>query len=510
MIWTIIFCSTINVAISAILLDFRVTPSVIKSLETTNVTIQCLVNEIPQFYGNQPRGYFYNERGERVLQQNGRSDEDKSGLAFIRIVKHFQSQWQDVAQISSVAPTVAHKLDESVSETDGVISDDPTRRSFLQVSWDFATSDAFGSYRCDAISSDSEENSIIATSQLSFGSSLDALDLLRLLQHNTTDGGETINQQSQDPKSGRNLTEQLESELQKLQNRTEQLEFELQKLQNRTEQLESELQKLQHKTENKQIELEKKFSQQTNLSCAELKTIENKTDDLESEKINKTVVSDNGLGSGVVRLWPRGTYGLLQPQSGCPVDGVTTWESGWVRYHTESLDGNIDQVSEGSHLKQPVLEMKNRQHFLTQHFCMKNSSSYLGPNWPNGSYCISKKRDCPDNFDVGYVTWDEEDTNYNARSNGSLPDNQHSANVNFLYCCRQDGPADVSIYLPNSDPFYLYRYGGKCQQVHDMSVTEEFVVFDTENTGNHDKFGTVHPDGNINNLRLELCYYRSV
>lgn len=280
-----------------------------------------------------------------------------------------------------------------------------------------------------------------------------------------------------------------------------------------TDQMKLDLIAMQNETADGQNELVEIMKKEHELLEEHGEILKERITDMEAE-INKRVndISEKvqvAVDSGFLMFWPGGNYGLLKPKSGCPSEGLTSWKSGFRRHHTESTDRNQDSVSVENHLQQPVLARERANNFVTQHFCIKSETRSLGPSWPRGSYCINKKRKCPSGFKEGYIRWDEEDDNILETVEGELPDGEfnNTDNTSIEYCCRQDGPADVSMYLPSSDPFYLYRYGGKCQQVYGMNVTEEFLMFDTENTNNDDEFGPVHPDGKISNLRLELCYY---
>jgi hypothetical protein len=487
--WTLIFGSTLNGVTGTIELDFRVTPSVVEPLVTENMTLQCYVTVRNNYYN--PNSYYYDYyQGGYVYATNPPpTGNEKSGIAMIRILKNLQTQWQAVVQISSTYPTVAHIQDTSASGAVGAISEGITEQSFIQITWAVATADVFGTYRCDVISFDNQQNAIITkSSELYIGSSLNVFDLLRIFQHDVKVVKNDIEQQVEEQRSDHNLTEQLRSGLEVLKEQT--------------------VEKLK--------ELDDRFSEQGLQLRSDIENKGDRFDELETDLTNKIeedrskidVVFDNTF----LMLWPRGSYGLLQPQSGCPVGGVTIWESGWVRHHTESTDPNKDELSTENHLKQPILEKLGGNNFLTQRFCVKSSETSLGPAWRKGSYCINKKGNCPDRFDEGFIKWTEEERNSNRTCNGSLPDGIFNGTgiTTISYCCRQDGSEDVPIYLPNSNPFYLYRYGGKCQQVHGMSVTKEFVVFDTENRNSRDELGKVHPDGKIKNVRLELCYYQRI
>lgn len=215
------------------------------------------------------------------------------------------------------------------------------------------------------------------------------------------------------------------------------------------------------------------------------------------------------IETGLLQHWPFGSYALLEPTSGCPVDYISTWAKGSIRVHTESTQRNEDEVSESNHLKNPVLSRENGNNFVTQHFCVKTSVLTFGPNWPKGSYCINKKGECPAGFQNGWLLWDYEDGNTKANQTGAVPDSNFSTHLTMYYCCRDDGSPEDEISLPTNHPFYLYRRGGQCQNVRDMNVSHEFLLFDTENKDNDDEAAGAVPDVQVNNIRMELCYYHT-
>ena len=225
------------------------------------------------------------------------------------------------------------------------------------------------------------------------------------------------------------------------------------------------------------------------------------------ENLNRRV--ETSLGRGFLLLWPRGTYVLPSPNTGCPNSAGVNWAVGWRKQHTQSVDRNTDEVSEGSHLFPPIRSIDSDQNnFVYQHFCVNSDSTSPGPTWPKGTYCIGKKGACPRPFANGSITWDEQKSGGLSTWTGALQDGQFSAiKTRLEYCCRDDGPANEPVDLPRSQPFYLYRYGGQCQQVAGMIAREEFVRFDTQNNDNGDEASGAHPDVTLNDVVLQLCYY---
>ena len=93
-------------------------------------------------------------------------------------------------------------------------------------------------------------------------------------------------------------------------------------------------------------------------------------------------------------LWPRGTYGLPMPKSGCPKEEkgsgfVWHWGS---RYHDTPSFFPVNEWSNPYDLA-GFYGKENVQPF----FCIKTQpgSSKFSLSWPKGEYCILKKGKCP-------------------------------------------------------------------------------------------------------------------
>ncbi|KAK0061018.1 hypothetical protein Bpfe_009546 [Biomphalaria pfeifferi] len=204
--------------------------------------------------------------------------------------------------------------------------------------------------------------------------------------------------------------------------------------------------------------------------------------------------------------WPASQFGLLQPKAGCSSDGLTRWEYG-SREFTPEYYFTHNSFSNPLNL---AGEFNNQR--IVEQFCVKTTGTEA-PDWPKGSYCIHRYSPaCPAGFLSGWVYWDDEDGNDNHdKVNGTLPAGEYGADTKMYFCCRMDSPATKKILLPHRSPFYLLRYGGSCQQVYGMVVSEEYVTFDTEDTfnQNNDQHSPPYPDdGSLDNITFRLCYYQ--
>ena len=128
-----------------------------------------------------------------------------------------------------------------------------------------------------------------------------------------------------------------------------------------------------------------------------------------------------------------------------------------------------------------------------------------------GQYCIFKKGDCPKGFKEGHVFWDDENYKNLNKKGGTLPDGIYDKDTLVYYCCRTDGDRYTPMALPVISPFYLKAFNeSECQRVEGAIATEEFIRFDTEDSGNKDRQNGSHPHGaGIANHKLSYCYYES-
>jgi len=199
-------------------------------------------------------------------------------------------------------------------------------------------------------------------------------------------------------------------------------------------------------------------------------------------------------------------------KSGCPHGSSVEWET-----------GSRTQVTErGSHASESIhlagIEPQSSTH-IVQLFCMKMAYPQDGDfQWMPGKYCIFKKGDCPNKFQEGYILWDDAapyfSTDIRQTFKGVLPDGEYNHNTKVFYCCRTDGAAHISINTPSSAPFYLMKFGDVCQEIDEMTVTEEWVQWADEKTANANDQGGAHPKlirsgRNSVYSRLYYCYYQT-
>ena len=214
--------------------------------------------------------------------------------------------------------------------------------------------------------------------------------------------------------------------------------------------------------------------------------IKNRTYSHIQQRLEKQLYSQKDIVRAFNTQWPSGRWGLLQSESGCPVNINLTWLTGSRRQSTESYGNNENDWKPVNHFM--PLENTIVEHVffffhlvtvcMTQNFCM--TASTVGNNeWPRGTYCIFAFGGCPNRFDYCPVKWDDYSHLYGFNKNahsGSLPTGIYNTDTTIWYCCRSDGSVNDEIILPTQKPFYLMRYGNQCQKVCIVSKTSVIGV----------------------------------
>ncbi|GFN94188.1 Apextrin-like protein 2 [Plakobranchus ocellatus] len=453
--------------IETVNLHFRMTPAVVDWSRHRRVDLSCK--------GTTERSWYSYETAPKISS--------------LRIFKNDVSSWRLVAEITEVEPEKVYVKDTSIASHSGSLVRDYKDIGHLEVSWTLPSTEYLGQYKCHMSRFNAKQDGILTTmADLSVDSGLDAYAIFRVLKGDQDEVQEKFkNLEEKIMHYEQHLKSASDSELSRVDKELDNLESEM----NATlAGQDKKLELLQEQMEVILVELEKNHSKKMAEMNSQLQSL---------------------LNRGFILLWPRGTYALPQPKNGCPTSGGVGFKAGWRRHHTESTDRNKDHVSEGNHLQQPVLFRESTQNYLYQRFCVKTDSVSLGPTWPKGSYCINKLGECPVLFEQGSIKWDDENKKGPSIIGGDVPDGVYSETSSTLYyCCRKDGLVDEPIDLPRSEPFYLYRYGGQCQQVAGMNVSAEFIHFDTENSNNEDETVDPHPDAQINDVTLHLCYYQQL
>ncbi|RUS88931.1 hypothetical protein EGW08_003267, partial [Elysia chlorotica] len=195
-------------------------------------------------------------------------------------------------------------------------------------------------------------------------------------------------------------------------------------------------------------------------------------------------------------VWPGGYLGLLMPESGCPRDpAFHSANSSFVKFHMESLENQTCHDHQPQfHLSKPVTTETGSDCFVNLKFC-EASGEASETTWPEGSYCVNWNIDhqCPPRFEPGRVVLDQVDGTQSHFVDSRVV--ELSGTYTYLhFCCKETLPHDMPMVLPTESPFFLYRFGGTCQQVQGMQVTPEYIDIDTEDTINGDAGHGMHAD----------------
>ncbi|GFR96691.1 apextrin-like protein [Elysia marginata] len=129
--------------------------------------------------------------------------------------------------------------------------------------------------------------------------------------------------------------------------------------------------------------------------------------------------------------------------------------------------------------------------------------SYKRP-WPEGRYCVNKVMGfrCPNGLEYGKVEMYVADTKVLRKE---------FVSSSFVFCCKTSGSHNVPMVLPTHSPFKLYRYGGRCQKVRGMETSEQFLgPIKIKHSIPSDVKTGVTPDVDISSgspIKFRTCYY---
>ena len=177
------------------------------------------------------------------------------------------------------------------------------------------------------------------------------------------------------------------------------------------------------------------------------------------------------------------------------------WPGGWYALLLHKDGCPSDEVFTG--VSDSTLKRRNSTSKMYNFFC-ETSGGFDAGAWPEGSYCINKVfgLPCPAGLNASSVDLSWTDSEYFIMPGVVIP--------RFEFCCKSSGSSDALMVLPTDNPFLLYRLGGKCQEIQGMSYAIE--MFSIGNIGSNRsgiKTG-VAPDVRITSdfdIALHLCVY---
>ncbi|GFR80937.1 MACPF domain-containing protein 2 [Elysia marginata] len=98
-------------------------------------------------------------------------------------------------------------------------------------------------------------------------------------------------------------------------------------------------------------------------------------------------------------------------------------------------------------------------------FCESTREVKSKRPWPDGSYCVNQVvgMGCPPGLDQGFI-------DMSAANVGVHIFQGVAFTSDFGFCCKKTVPASVPMMMPTQSEFILYRHGGRCQEVQGMTV----------------------------------------
>ena len=388
----------------------------------------------------------------------------------MRIAKQSKTGWSVVAEqrFAETSPRVEGNVTAS-SQLTGDISN-----VFLQVTWDSIEKENFGKYMCDAMGADINYNVVKVNTEIPG------------LKQSVAD---------------------LKTEMPSLKSVVGDLKTEIPSLKSEVGGLKNEIPSLKSEVGDLKTEIPSLKSEVGDLKT-EIPSLKSEVGDLKTEipSLNKRLETLELFLGGLTK-WPGGFYGLLQPKTGCPVD--LAFFGGTHKFHKIHTDysssGHYSSV-----LPSRTAFEADKKYFFSLGFC-EVTKPFNTARWPQGSFCINRivHQPCPTGFSEGTVQFDAEDDDPTNEGRNNVVDDYGGVHIRLSFCCQDSGSASVPIQLPTSSPFLLYRYGGVCQAVQGMSVSEEVLKVDTEDDDNADRLYGKHPDADQpgTSIKLYLCYY---
>ncbi|GFR74310.1 apextrin [Elysia marginata] len=166
--------------------------------------------------------------------------------------------------------------------------------------------------------------------------------------------------------------------------------------------------------------------------------------------------------------WPRGKY-ALPSSNGCPLD--------------RAFFGNSHMF-----LDTPTNSGGRNHKFLCESTRVVRSNR----RWPEGHYCVNKVIGiwCPDGLEKGQV---------DLSSARSKVRKGASTSTKLEFCCKRSGSLDVAMEMPTHSRFALYRRGGRCQKVKGMRTSKKYM--DVPST----LVSGVIPDYDVSSGRMRFC-----
>ncbi|GFS23912.1 apextrin-like protein 1 [Elysia marginata] len=412
-------------------------------------------------------------------------------IFIIRIFKQSTSGWDLVAgqQKLLTSPKVTGSVTASAN-VGGDISE-----VFLQVLWDTLGPDCFGVFKCNVMGFDSNGDTVTERSSI-----IQVQEFKNVIHYLI------------------GLTKDTQEKMTEMEDFTD---TEIARLNSGLDSLESRITQQDRSTDSQISQMEKEIKDNKVSLAAAGAEISGIKDDLQDNEILVGGIESNQVSTEhrVAQLeslransiyWPVGFYALLKPKTGCPVDlAFHGGKRSYLKPHTQSQSSSDPADSHSSAFPRNTKSIVGSNKFVTLEFC-EVFRQFNTKSWPKGSFCVNKliSKSCPSEFTDGYVDFDTEDSNDASEGKHDVANSNRDPYVYF--CCQTSASASTPIQLPTHSPFFLYRKGGVCQAVQGMSVSEEYVQINTEDSSNDDSFSGSYPDvtrPGSSVIKLNMCYY---
>ena len=442
------------------------------------------------------------------------------------MLKKKASGWDLVAQFRDNDDEPSVKMDVKGSAKIG----QDVRDAFLEVVWDLASEDTFGTYMCDIIGFDeiTFDSLIERTSEVTIFegnvTASDLMDLLLELKNNLSsienEPGDTASLQKdvddmhlKIDSAIRNVTslavnfDTFSDEANVMKQAVKYIDTEIKHLKDKANSIDKNMKLLNETAKSVEVEVS---SLEVDISSfdGEIGALENTVDSM-TKKTNLLEKKVENLSGEVAHLlsltksgdkipqdlsfgsittnsandvsWPGGWYSLLLTKAGCPSQ--------------EPFTGLSD------------LHLRARTNSRTYFFC-ETSGGFNARPWPDGSYCVNKMfgLPCPAGFQFGKVNVSS--ANASIFVFKDLP-------TEFEFCCKTSGSFNAPMVLPTHSDFVLYRRGGECQQVESMKASSKVTVLsigDVQSVHSRVKTGVL-PDVDISPgspMKFRICYYNKM
>jgi hypothetical protein len=139
----------------------------------------------------------------------------------------------------------------------------------------------------------------------------------------------------------------------------------------------------------------------------------------------------------------------------------------------------------------------------------------------SGTYCIYSAAIspyiCPTSegrLFFGYGYWDNQLWLNDSEMKGVLPGGYsvRGGRTGIYFCCQGSKDPNIPMLLPIDQPFYLLAFKSSvCQKVEWATVSPEFVLYDTSDYRNKDKFTPFSPfNATKHDPKIHYCYYEGL